>query len=37
MEAHVKERWLECRHLSMPSPPSACAGPACVQRALYIS
>ena len=29
-------RWLECCDLSMPSPPTACAGPACVQHALYI-
>ena len=26
-----KRRWLECRHLSMPSPrPAACAGPSLV-------
>ena len=29
-------RWLECCDLSMPSPPTACAGPTCVQHALYI-
>ena len=30
-------RWLECCHLSMPSPrPAACAGPACVQHACII-
>ena len=31
-----KRRWLECCHLSIPSPPVACAGPACVQHALHI-
>jgi len=31
--AACKRRWLECCHLSMPSPqPAACAGPACVQH-----
>ena len=30
-------RWLECYHLSMPSPrPAACAGPACVQHAYIL-
>ena len=32
--AHVEKRWLECCHLSTPSPTAACAGPACVQHAL---
>ena len=31
-----KSRWLECWHLFMPSPPATCAGPTCVQYALYI-
>ena len=31
-----KRRWLECCCLSMPSPPALCAGPICVQHALYI-
>jgi len=32
-----KSRWLECCHLSMPSPrPAACAGPALVQHACIL-
>ena len=31
-----KRRWLECCHLSILSPPAACAGPGCVQHVLYI-
>ena len=31
-----ERRWLECCDMSMPSPPTACAGPTCVQHALYI-
>jgi len=32
-----KRRWLECCHLSMPSPrPAVCPGPSCVQHACIL-